>query len=61
MLSLFLSACNLRENALLPPNLDPKDYVEASTILVYSDHLIKSENDASYLYIFPKRASRTRP
>ena len=55
LLSLFLSACNLRENALLPPNLDPKDYVEASTILVYSDHLIKSENDASYLYI-PKQS-----
>ena len=55
LLSLFLSACNLRENALLPPNLDPKDYVEASTILVYSDHLIKSENDASYLYI-PKES-----
>lgn len=51
----LLASCNLRENSLLPPNLNPKDYVESSTIGVYSDHLIKSENDNSYLYI-PKES-----
>lgn len=56
----LLASCNLRENSLLPPNLNPKDYVESSTIGVYSDHLIKSENDNSYLYI-PKEASATAP
>lgn len=50
-----LTACNLRENTLLPPNLDPKEYVESNDILVYSDHLIKCENDDSYLYI-PKES-----
>ncbi len=46
-----LSSCNLREDILLPPNLDPKDYVIANTIRVYSDHLIPSDNDDSYLYL----------
>jgi hypothetical protein len=46
-----LSSCNLREDILLPPNLDPKDYVIGNTIRVYSDYLVKSENDDSYLYI----------
>ncbi len=52
---LVLTGCNLRENSLLPPNLDPKEYIIESTIRVYSDHLIKSENDRSYLYI-PKES-----
>lgn len=51
----FLTACNLRENALLPPNLDPKEYITENTIKVYFDHLIKSSNDDSYLYI-PKES-----
>ncbi len=54
-LLLITAACNLRENSLLPPNLDPKEYIMESTIRVYSDHLIKSENDDSYLYI-PKES-----
>jgi len=55
LIALFAGACNLRENAMLPPGLDPKDYVIESTIRVYSDHLVKSTNDASYLYI-PKES-----
>ncbi len=58
LLLLFLSilaACNLRENSLLPPNLDPKEYITENTIKVYYDHLIKSSNDDSYLYI-PKES-----
>ncbi len=55
LLALLASACNLRENALLPPGLDPKEYVIESTIRVYSDHLIRSTNDDSYLYI-PKES-----
>lgn len=53
--ALISSSCNNRENILLPPNLDPKDYVLSSHILVYSDHLIRSENDDSYLYL-PKES-----
>lgn len=53
--AIFMTGCNLRENSLLPPNLDPKEYLIESTIRVYSDHLIKSENDRSYLYI-PKES-----
>jgi len=55
VLVILISSCNLRENSLLPPNLDPKDYVESNTILVLSDHLVKSANDPSYLYI-PKES-----
>ncbi|MCB5261777.1 MAG: hypothetical protein M0Q16_03780 [Candidatus Cloacimonetes bacterium] len=51
LLSAIFSSCNLREDLLLPPNLDPKEYVVASQILVYSDHLIPSSNDNSYLYL----------
>ena len=51
LVAVLLSSCNLRENMLLPPNLDPKEYVVASQILVYSDHLIPSSNDNSYLYL----------
>ena len=51
----LLTACNLRENTLLPPNLDPKEYITESTIKVYFDHLIKSSNDNSFLYI-PKES-----
>jgi len=55
LFSLLLSSCNLREDILLPPNLDPKDYVLSNRIQVYSDHLIRSENDDSYLYL-PKES-----
>ena len=55
LLLVGLTACNLRENALLPPNLDPKEYITESTIKVYFDHLIKSSNDDSFLYI-PKES-----
>lgn len=55
LLGLILSSCNLREDILLPPNLDPKEYVLSSRIQVYSDHLIRSENDDSYLYL-PKES-----
>lgn len=47
----MLTGCNIRENTLLPPNLDPKLYTESKVIKVYLDHLIRSENDDSYLYI----------
>jgi hypothetical protein len=53
--TLMLSSCNLREDLLLPPNLDPKEYLIASKILVYSDHLIPSANDDSFLYL-PKES-----
>ncbi len=52
---LTLFSCNIRENSLLPPNLDPKEYIIESTIRVYSDHLIKSSNDDTYIYI-PKES-----
>lgn len=52
---ILLASCNLRENPLLPPNLDPKDYVIGNTIRVYSDYLVKSSNDDSFLYI-PKES-----
>ena len=55
LLLVSLTACNLRENTLLPPNLDPKEYITESTIKVYFDHLIKSSNDDSFLYI-PKES-----
>lgn len=51
LLAVLLSSCNLREDVLLPPNLDPKDYVLSNRVQVYSDHLIRSENDDSYLYL----------
>lgn len=51
LLALLLSSCNLREDILLPPDLDPKEYVVSNQILVYSDHLIPSSNDNSYLYL----------
>ncbi|HRX76414.1 MAG TPA: hypothetical protein P5342_03075, partial [Candidatus Cloacimonadota bacterium] len=54
-LALLLSSCNLREDVLLPPNLDPKDYVISNRIQVYADHLIRSDNDDSYLYL-PKES-----
>lgn len=53
--AIFSSSCNNRENILLPPDLDPKNYVLSSDILVYSDHLIRSENDDSFLYL-PKES-----
>lgn len=51
LLAILLASCNLREDILLPPNLDPKDYIMANRIQVYADHLIRSENDDSYLYL----------
>lgn len=55
LFGLVLFSCNIRENSLLPPNLDPKEYIIESTIRVYSDHLIKSSNDDTYIYI-PKES-----
>ncbi len=49
--AIMMASCNLRENTLLPPGLDPKLYVRSNTIKVYKDHLIKSDNDDAYLYI----------
>lgn len=54
-LIILISGCNIRDNVLLPPNLDPKEYIVSNTIRVYSDHLIKSDNDDSYIYI-PKES-----
>ncbi|MDZ4182242.1 MAG: hypothetical protein U1B83_05135, partial [Candidatus Cloacimonadaceae bacterium] len=51
----MLAGCNIRENTLLPPNLDPKLYTENNEIKIYLDHLIRSENDDSFLYI-PKES-----
>ncbi|MFW5628328.1 MAG: hypothetical protein ACOCG6_03735 [Candidatus Cloacimonadaceae bacterium] len=53
MFAIILSfgGCNLRENALLPPELNPKDYVESNDILLHANHLVKSSNDDSYLFI----------
>jgi hypothetical protein len=53
--AVLATSCDLRHNSLLPPSLDPKEYIMENTIRVYSDHLIKSENDDSYLYI-PKES-----
>ncbi len=55
LLLTLLTSCNRREDLLLPPNLDPKEYVISNRILVYADHLIRSENDDSYLYL-PKES-----
>ncbi|PKN78455.1 MAG: hypothetical protein CVU48_08330 [Candidatus Cloacimonetes bacterium HGW-Cloacimonetes-1] len=51
MIALLLGACNLRENTLLPPNLNPADYQTGNIISVYSDYLIKSSNDDSYFLL----------
>jgi hypothetical protein len=51
LMGFVLSSCNLREDILLPPELDPKEYVLSNRIQVYSDHLISSENDDSFLYL----------
>jgi hypothetical protein len=48
---ILAGACNIREDILLPPDLDPKAYVKSRHILVYSDHLIPSENDDAFLYL----------
>jgi hypothetical protein len=50
-LLMMLTSCNLRENSLLPPGLDPRLYVTSNSIDVYMDHLIRSENDNAYIYI----------
>jgi len=47
----LLVSCNLRENALLPPHLDPSTYETGNRINVYADYLVKSANDNAYLYI----------
>ena len=55
LLLTLLTSCNRREDILLPPNLDPKEYVISNRIQVYADHLIRCENDDSYLYL-PKES-----
>ncbi len=54
-LAVLLASCNLRENSLLPPDLDPLEYVTSNTVKVYKDHLIRSDNDDAYLHI-PKES-----
>jgi len=46
-----MTSCNLRENVLLPPNLNPEDYIQSSLITSKANYLIKSTNDNSYLLI----------
>ncbi|MDY0152519.1 MAG: hypothetical protein RBS43_09640 [Candidatus Cloacimonas sp.] len=48
---LILSACNNRENMLLPPDLSAADYQAGDTINTYANYLVKSSNDNSYLLI----------
>lgn len=55
LVMLGISACNNRENALLPPNLSAADYLEGNKIESYANYLIKSQNDNSYL-LFSKLA-----
>lgn len=47
----IFSACNNRENALLPPGLSAADYLSGNTIESYANYLVKSANDDSYLLI----------
>lgn len=51
-LLLALFSCNVRENLLLPPDLSPAEYLEGNQINSYSDYLVKSTNDDSYLLIY---------
>ncbi len=49
---LLLVACNNRESLLLPADLSPADYLEGNHISAYSNYLVKSANDDSYLLIY---------
>lgn len=51
LLIVLLSSCNLRENLLLPPEISAADYQTGNTIKIFSDYLIKAENDDSYLLL----------
>ncbi|MEN6444487.1 MAG: hypothetical protein ABFC98_00395 [Candidatus Cloacimonas sp.] len=51
LLIVLLSSCNLRENLLLPPDISAADYQTGNAIRIFSDYLIKSENDDSYLLL----------
>jgi hypothetical protein len=51
LLAGLLASCNLRENTLLPPDIDPLEYVTSNVIKVSKDHLIRSDNDDAYIYI----------
>jgi len=51
LIVLIITSCNLREDPLLPPDLDPSAYSTSSVISSYRDHLIASTNDDSYLLI----------
>ncbi len=51
LVALMFTACNLREDPLLPPGLNPSSYSTSSVIGAYRDHLIASANDDSYIYI----------
>lgn len=48
---LLLSACNNREDILLPPNLSAADYLEGNKIESYANYLVKSANDDSYFLL----------
>jgi hypothetical protein len=50
-LLLVLSACNIREDALLPPDLSAADYLTGNKINTYANYLVKSANDDSYLLV----------
>jgi len=48
---IMLAGCHNRQDLLLPPDLAAADYLTGNTIEFYSDYLIKSSNDDSYLLI----------
>jgi len=50
-LLILILGCNNRENLLLPPDLSPADYLSGNKLETYSDYLVKSANDDSYLLI----------
>lgn len=51
LLLIVLFGCNNRESLILPADLSPADYLEGNFILTYSNYLVKSANDDSYLLI----------
>jgi hypothetical protein len=48
---ILLSACNNREDILLPPNLSAADYLSGNKIESYANYLVKSANDNSYFLL----------
>jgi hypothetical protein len=48
---LLISACNNREDILLPPNLSAAEYLEGNKIESYANYLVKSANDDSYFLL----------